>query len=97
MNQYGAGRFSDKLRQSVVFSQHNLVTDSPFGEMVLVICRNVLIYFERALQNRVVELFHASLGHRGFLMLGSKESLTYLPAGSAFEQLDREARIYRAL
>ena len=97
VNQYGAGRFSDKLRQSVVFSQHNLVTDSPFGEMVLVICRNVLIYFERALQNRVVELFHASLGHRGFLMLGSKESLTYLPAGSAFEQLDREARIYRAL
>ena len=95
--QYGAARFAPMLRKQLVCSQHNLVTDAPFGEMVLVICRNVLIYFERELQNRVVELFRASLGHRGYLMLGSKESLTYMPVGAEFELLDREARIYRAL
>ena len=95
--QYGAARFAPMLRKQLVCSQHNLVTDAPFGEMVLVICRNVLIYFSRELQNRVIGLFHDSLVRRGYLTLGSRESLAHVPAGAHFEALRPEARIYRAL
>lgn len=93
---YGSGRMSEDLRQAVVFSQHNLVTDTPFGEMVLVLCRNVLIYFQRELQERAVRVFADSLSNRGFLALGSKESLTYLPTGEHFESVDRAGKLYRA-
>ena len=64
-----------ELRKNITFANHNLVTDGVFSEVHLILCRNVLIYFNRALQNRVLELFHASLLHGGFLALGSKESL----------------------
>ena len=94
--QYGAGRFHNFLRNNMVFSQHNLVTDGAFGEMVAVLCRNVLIYFDRKLQDRVIRLFNNSISHRGFLMLGSRESLTHIPSGAEFETINREHRIYRA-
>lgn len=97
LQQYGSARFANSLRDNMVFSQHNVVSDEVFGEMVLVLCRNVLIYFERDLQNRVVNLFHRSLAHRGFVALGAKESMTHLASGSDFECLDRHARLYRAV
>ena len=97
LQQYGSARFANSLRDNMVFSQHNVVSDEVFGEMVLVLCRNVLIYFERDLQNRVVDLFHRSLAHRGFVALGAKESMTHLASGSDFECLDRHARLYRAV
>lgn len=95
--QYGSGRFENFLRTNMVFSQHNLVTDSAFGEMTLIMCRNVLIYFDRGLQDHVVRLFSDSLVHRGFLALGAKESLMHMPAGSGFDCVNRAGRLYRGL
>lgn len=97
VSQYDKGRFDSELRKAVVFSQHNLVTDAPFGEMELIICRNVLIYFNRSLQDQTLALFRRSLSHRGHLLLGSKENLTLLPTGVQFETVDSHARLYRAL
>ena len=65
------------LKANVVFADHNLATDGVFGEMNLILCRNVLIYFDKDLQNRVLKLFLDSLCHGGFLCLGSKESIRF--------------------
>lgn len=94
---YGSGKFVERLAQRAVFSQHNLATDSAFGEMQLIACRNVMIYFARALQERVVQLFRSSLSSGGCLALGAKESLRFIDAGHAFEALDARTRLYRAL
>jgi len=83
------------LREHMVFSDHSLATDSVFAEVHLVSCRNVLIYFERDLQNRALGLFRESLCHRGFLGLGSKESLRFSAHTDAFEDFVLEDRIYR--
>lgn len=77
---YGLARFNPQLRENVVFSEHNLVTDSTFAAMHLILCRNVLIYFSRDLQNRVLNLFSDSLTHRGFLGIGTKESVRFSPS-----------------
>ncbi|RJQ14772.1 MAG: hypothetical protein C4560_11750 [Nitrospiraceae bacterium] len=82
------------LMENIVFSGHNLVTDGVFNEMNLISCRNVLIYFNRALQDRVVRLFSGSLCHNGFLCLGSKESLRISNREDAFEVFAEE-KIYR--
>ena len=79
----------------MVFSDHSLATDSVFSEVHLVSCRNVLIYFNRALQDRAVGLFHDSLVHRGFLGLGSRESLQFGAWGPRFEALVPAQKIYR--
>jgi chemotaxis protein methyltransferase CheR len=79
----------------VVFSDHSLATDTVFGEMQLVSCRNVLIYFERALQDRAVGLFRDSLCLRGFLGLGAKETLRFSSREADFEVLAPEERWYR--
>jgi chemotaxis protein methyltransferase CheR len=92
---YGGARFDPSLRENVTFADHSLSTDSVFAETHLVSCRNVLIYFNRALQDRALGLFHESLCHRGFLGLGSKESVDFSVHGSRFEPLVREERIYR--
>ncbi len=84
-----------RLRRNLVFTAHNLVTDGPFGEMHLVVCRNVLIYFNRELQGKVVKLFAESLVPGGFLCLGSKESLRFCPHGGLFEPVSEERRIFR--
>jgi chemotaxis protein methyltransferase CheR len=94
---HGRSRFAKRLREQIIFSQHNLATDAVFGEMQLVVCRNVLIYFNRGLQSRVVELFANSLDHRGFLLLGSRESLRLLEAGRRFETVDANAHLFRAI
>jgi chemotaxis protein methyltransferase CheR len=92
---YGAAVFDKSLRQQAVFSDHSLVTDSVFAEVQLISCRNVLIYFDRDLQDRVVGLFKDSLSRQGFLGLGAKESLRFSRHADDFTDFVREARIYQ--
>lgn len=83
------------LREKVLFSSHNLVTDGVFGEMHLIFCRNVLIYFNRKLQNQVIRLFYDSLCPGGYLCLGSKESLKFTDMADRFEVVFDKEKIYR--
>ena len=86
-----------RLGRHLTFANHNLVTDGVFTEAHLILCRNVLIYFNRDLQNRVLRLFEESLVHGGFLCLGTKESLSFSAVQDRFEVVDAAARIYRKL
>lgn len=92
---YGAATFDKSLRERVVFSDHSLVSDQVFAEMHLISCRNVLIYFDKDLQNRAIGLFHESLIRKGFLGLGSKETLRFTDHAGAFEEFAREDKIYQ--
>ena len=92
---YQSALIDRSLREKVVFADHNLVTDEAFGEMHLIVCRNVLIYFSRNLQNRAVDLFKKSLVPGGFLCLGTKESLRFTDHDIDFETICDEAKIYR--
>jgi chemotaxis protein methyltransferase CheR len=92
---YDSALLAPELRKNVVFADHNLVTDGVFGEMDLILCRNVLIYFSRPLQNRVFGLFRGSLRTGGFLCLGSKESIQFADCASEFEAILPGQRIYR--
>ncbi len=92
---YEAAAMDTSLRQRVVFSNHNLVSDSAFGEMHLVFCRNVLIYFNRDLQNRVLGLITESLVHGGFLCLGTKEDLQFTDVHVRYEVVDAKARLFK--
>lgn len=83
------------LKERVHFAEHNLVTDGVFGEMHLIVCRNVLIYFDRDLQDRVIALFADSLCPGGFLCLGSKESLKFSKHAQWFEPVREKEKIYR--
>jgi len=83
------------LKEQVLFSSHNLATDGVFGEMHMVCCRNVLIYFTRELQNRVLELFYNSLCPGGFLCLGSKESMKFSSVADKFEVVCNKEKIFR--
>lgn len=91
---YDGIAFDRRLRESVVFSDHSLATDSVFAEVQLVSCRNVLIYFDAALRDRALGLFHASLVRKGFLALGAKENLRSSVHQHSFRELDREHRLY---
>jgi chemotaxis protein methyltransferase CheR len=92
---YDAARFDPGLVENVVFAQHNLATDRSFNEFHVILCRNVLIYFDTPLQHRVSELFDASLCRLGVLGLGRRESLAFTPVADRFAPLDAEERIYR--
>ncbi len=92
---YGRAVFDKSLKNNIVFSDHSLATDSVFAEVQLVSCRNVLIYFNRKLQDRALGLFRESLCRKGFLGIGSKESLRFSAHADGFEELVREDRIYR--
>jgi len=92
---YGRVVFDKSLRQNVVFSDHSLATDSVFAEVQLVSCRNVLIYFDRELQNRAVDLFRDSLCRKGFLGLGMRESLHFYRNVASFKELVREQRLFQ--
>lgn len=85
------------LRRNLVFSQHNLVCDSVFNEFQLVICRNVLLYFDNELRARANDLFDASLSHFGVLVLGKKESLRYTKLAAGYREMGDGLRIYRRL
>ncbi len=92
---YGSAVFDKSLRRRMVFSDHSLVTDAVFGEMHLISCRNVMIYFNRELQARAVGLFSDSLVRRGFLGLGSKESLRFSKHDADFDEFNRDERLYQ--
>ncbi|MBX3657382.1 MAG: protein-glutamate O-methyltransferase CheR [Ramlibacter sp.] len=90
-----AALFDRSLARNMTFADHSLATDSVFAETHFISCRNVLIYFNRALQDRALGLFHDSLCHRGFLGLGSKESIDFSAHARHFEPLVRQERLYR--
>src|SRR4051812_10988739 len=92
---YDGALFSPSLSRSVLFSQHNLVTDGSFSEFNVIFCRNVLIYFDRNLQNRVHALFYESLIMFGILAMGSKESLRFSEYESCYEKLHPKEKLYR--
>ncbi|GAA5122035.1 protein-glutamate O-methyltransferase CheR [Luteolibacter yonseiensis] len=92
---YGRAKFDPSLTQQTVFSDHSLVSDAVFAETHLVSCRNVLIYFNRELQDRAVGLFRESLVRKGFLGLGSKENLRFSSHSESFNEFDRDERIYQ--
>ncbi len=92
---YGRAVLDRELRRQIVFSDHSLATDTVFAEVQLVSCRNVLIYFNRPLQDRALGLFREALCPRGFLGVGARESLRFSAHGHAFEDVARDERIFR--
>lgn len=97
VEKYAAFAMREDLRARITFANHNLVTDGVFGEMQLVICRNVLIYFNQALQNRVISRFCESLCDLGFLCLGSRESLRDAEGVKLFRPICKTWRIFRKI
>ena len=94
LSKYNSVMFDKSLRQNIVFSPHNLATDKSFNEFQLIICRNVLIYFNQQLQNKAINLFYESLCPFGFLGLGNKESLLFTDKRAFFEDVDKKERIF---
>ena len=92
---YEHAAFDRSLATNIVFAQHNLVQDRPFNELHLIVCRNVLIYFDQALQHRVHLLFHESLVRFGVLALGHRESIAFSPLVDDYEVIDPDERLYR--
>jgi chemotaxis protein methyltransferase CheR len=92
---YGNAVFDKTLRKQVVFSDHSLATDTVFSEVHLVSCRNVLIYFDRALQDRALGLFHEALVRKGFLGLGARESVRFSAHAAAFSDVVKEDRVFQ--
>lgn len=92
---YDGALFTPRLVRNIVFSQHNLVTDHSFAECNVILCRNVLIYFDRSLQRRVHTLFYESLPMYGYLGLGSKETLRFTGFEDHYEAIDLREKIYR--
>src|SRR4028119_911073 len=94
---YDYAIFRPSLRENVVFAQHNLVTDSSFNHFNVIFCRNVLIYFNNALQDRVQQLFLQSMEMFGILGLGKKESIKYSAVSENYEIVDAEEKLYRRI
>jgi chemotaxis protein methyltransferase CheR len=92
---YDGAQFQRSLMDNVVFAQHNLASDRSFNEFHAIVCRNVMIYFDRSLQDRVHELFYESLAMFGVLVLGHKESIRFTRFADRYEELDANERIYR--
>lgn len=93
---YNLVKFDDALKSKLIFSTHNLVSDHSFNEFQLILCRNVLIYFDKDLQTKVFNLFDESLEPLGFLALGTKETLRFSSIASKFKQLNSE-KIWRKM
>jgi chemotaxis protein methyltransferase CheR len=89
--------FNEDLKLKMVYATHNLVSDNSFNEFQLILCRNVLIYFEKELQNRVFDLFDDSLEKLGFLVLGDKETLRFSSIASKYKQVDNKEKIWRKI
>jgi len=92
---YDGAQFARSLVDGVVFARHNLATDAAFNEFQAIMCRNVMIYFDRPLQEHVHRLFHESLAIFGILALGQKETIRFSPHEAAYESLDAAERLYR--
>ena len=93
---YGHARFDEKLKEKIIFATHNLVSDKSFNEFQLIVCRNVMIYFDKDLQEMVLKLFDDSLESLGFLALGAKETIRFSSIARQFRQIDKE-RIWRKM
>ena len=85
---YDSARFDSSLKEKMILSTHNLVSDSSFNSFQLIVCRNVLIYFDKPLQERVFKLFDDSLENLGYLALGSKETLRFSNLATIYQQID---------
>jgi chemotaxis protein methyltransferase CheR len=94
--QYGQVKFDESLAEKMIFSTHNLVSDRSFNEFDLILCRNVLIYFDKQLQERTLNLFDESIGTLGYLALGSKETLNFSSIKAKYRQLNKE-KIWRKI
>lgn len=92
---YDMAILDQSLKKNIVWANHNLVTDSVFAEVNLVFCRNVLIYFNKELQNKVQEVFLNSLINGGILCMGSKESLRYSACSEKYTELDKKQKIFK--
>lgn len=92
---YGSAKINDSLKQNITFANHNLMKDQVFAQMHLILCRNVLIYFDKILQNQVLSLFGESLVHRCYLVLGAKETLEFSNVSSDFDLAFKQEKIYR--
>lgn len=93
---YSLGKLNDDLKTKIIFSTHNLVSDNSFNEFQLILCRNVIIYFDRELQTKVFELFDNSLEKFGYLALGTKETLDFSAVSKNFERLNT-GKIWRKI
>ncbi|WP_214227308.1 protein-glutamate O-methyltransferase CheR [Pedobacter sp. B4-66] len=93
---YSLAKFDDELKSKIIFSTHNLVSDYSFNEFQLILCRNVLIYFDRELQQKVLNLFDESLEELGYLALGSKETINFSGITDKYKRLDSE-KIWRKI
>jgi len=87
--------FNDTLKEKITFAHHNLMKDTVFAEMHFILCRNVLIYFDQTLQNQVLKVLSDSLIHRGYLMLGDRESIDFTAISEQFDKAHKRARIFR--
>nr|WP_188998062.1 protein-glutamate O-methyltransferase CheR [Paenibacillus nasutitermitis] len=92
---YDSVLFHSELKANIVFAQHNLVTDQSFNEFNVIFCRNVMIYFNKELQNHVHKLLYESLSTFGILALGTKESINFTLHADAYEEMDPQTRLYR--
>ena len=90
-------KFNPDLRKNVVFAQHNLVTDQSFNEFHVILCRNVLIYFDKSLQERVHDLFYESLTRFGILGLGDKETISYTHLADCYERIGTDQKLYKKI
>ncbi len=93
---YTLAKFDMELKSKMIFSTHNLVSDRSFNEFQLILCRNVLIYFDRPLQFRVFQLFDQSLENLGYLALGSKETIDFSPISSSYKKVGTD-KVWRKL
>jgi chemotaxis protein methyltransferase CheR len=94
---YDKALFRKGLQRNVVFAQHNLVTDGSFNEFQVILCRNVMIYFNKTLQDRTHRLLYQSLVRLGILALGRKESLRFSPHEAAYSEMDQAQRLFRRM
>lgn len=92
---YNWAKFDESLKAKMIVATHNLVSDRSFNEFQLILCRNVLIYFDKVLQDKVLGLFDDSLDQLGFLVLGSKENLRFSPIAKKYTQLTNREKIWR--
>ena len=92
---YDSIKFNDRLLNKITFANHNLVSDGIFGEMNIIFCRNVLIYFNQTLQDKVLQMFRDSLCPLGVLCIGKRENLQFSTVAESLDEIDRRQRIYR--
>jgi chemotaxis protein methyltransferase CheR len=94
---YGNAMFKSSLKENIVFSQHNLAVDGSFNEFHVILCRNVMIYFAKPLQERVHRLIYDSLAPFGVVGLGNKETMQFTPHEKCYEQLEPGCRLYKRI